>query len=53
MSRAGAGALVSAADRRIAAAQVDAYMWLGRPWMVNAGPFSLKYALILGANGLY
>jgi hypothetical protein len=38
-------------ERRIAASQVDAYMWLGRPWMVNAGPFSLRYALTLGANG--
>jgi hypothetical protein len=44
---------LSPADRGIAAAQVDAYMWLGRPWMVNAGPFSLPYALTLGANGLY
>jgi hypothetical protein len=44
---------LSGADRSIAAAQVDAYMWLGRPWMVNAGPFSLRYALTLGANGLY
>jgi hypothetical protein len=42
---------LSACDRRIAAAQVDAYMWLGRPWMVNAGPFSLRDALTLGANG--
>ena len=44
---------LSRADRRIAAAQVDAYMWLGRPWMVNAGPFSLRYALTLGANAAY
>ncbi len=44
---------LSGADRGIAKAQVDAYMWLGRPWMVNAGPFSLQYALTLGANGLY
>jgi endoglucanase len=44
---------LSGVDRRTAAAQVDAYMWLGRPWMVNAGPFSLRYALTLGANGLY
>lgn len=44
---------LSAADRGIAAAQVDAYMWLGRAWMVNAGPFSLRYALTLGANGLH
>lgn len=44
---------LSAADRGIAAAQADAYLWLGRPWMVNAGPFSLQYALNLGANGLY
>jgi endoglucanase len=44
---------LSAVDRGIAAAQVDAYMWLGRPWMVNAAPFSLRYALTLGANGLY
>jgi endoglucanase len=44
---------LSAVDRAIAAKQVDAYMWLGRPWMVNAGPFSLRYALTLGANGSY
>jgi hypothetical protein len=44
---------LTAADRGIAAAQADAYLWLGRPWMVNAGPFSLPYALALGANGLY
>jgi endoglucanase len=44
---------LSAGDRGIAAAQVDAYMWLGRPWMVNAGPFSLRDALTLGANGSY
>ena len=44
---------LTAADRGIAAAQTDAYLWLGRPWMVNAGPFSLRYALTLGANGLY
>jgi endoglucanase len=44
---------LSAGDRGIAAAQVDAYLWLGRPWMVNAGPFSLQYALTLGGNGLY
>lgn len=42
---------LSAAERRIAGSQADAYMWLGRPWMVNAGPFSLRYALTLGANG--
>ena len=52
MSRTGAGTSAPA-DRGIAAAQVDAYLWLGRPWMVNAGPFSLRYALTLGANGLY
>jgi hypothetical protein len=44
---------LSAANRRIATAQADAYMWLGRPWMINAGPFSLRDALTLGANGLY
>ncbi|MGZ4165110.1 MAG: glycoside hydrolase family 6 protein [Solirubrobacteraceae bacterium] len=44
---------LAAADRGIAAGQVDAYLWLGRPWMVNAGPFSLQYALTLGANALY
>jgi endoglucanase len=42
---------LSGVDRRIAKAQVDAYMWLGRPWMVNGGPFSLRDALTLGANG--
>jgi endoglucanase len=44
---------LSAGDARIAAAQVDAYMWLGRPWLINAGPFSLSDALDLGANALY
>ncbi|MFZ1995005.1 MAG: glycoside hydrolase family 6 protein [Solirubrobacteraceae bacterium] len=44
---------LSAADRSIAAAQADAYLWVGRPWMINAGPFSLRYALTLGANGVY
>lgn len=44
---------LSATDRGIAARQVDAYMWLGRPWMINAGPFSLGDALTLGANGAY
>jgi hypothetical protein len=44
---------LSARDRGIAAAQVDAYLWLGRPWMINAGPFSLGDALTLGANGAY
>ena len=44
---------LSPANRHIAATQVDAYMWLGRPWMINAGPFSLRDALNLGANALY
>jgi endoglucanase len=44
---------LSAGDARTAAAQVDAYMWLGRPWLINAGPFSLSDALALGANALY
>jgi hypothetical protein len=44
---------LNAVNRRIAAAQVDAYMWIGRPWMVNAGPFSLRDALNLGANAAY
>jgi hypothetical protein len=44
---------LSRANRRIAARQVDGYMWLGRPWMVNAGPFSLRDALTLAANGAF
>jgi hypothetical protein len=44
---------LSGSARQIAAAQVDAYMWLGRPWMINAGPFSLRNALTLGANGAF
>ena len=44
---------LSPGDRAIARSQVDAYMWLGRPWMINAGPFSLPDALALGANGAY
>ena len=44
---------LSAGDARIAATQVDAYMWLGRPWMINGGRFSLSDALTLGADALY
>ena len=44
---------LSPADRQIAGSEVDAYMWIGRPWMINAGPFSLHDALELGGDSLY
>ena len=31
----------------------DAYVWSGRPWDIDAGPFVLQYALWLAANGEY
>jgi len=44
---------LSAADRAIAKSQIDAYMWLGRPWLYNGGGFVLSYALNLGADDPY
>jgi hypothetical protein len=31
----------------------DGYVWSGRPWNLDAGPFDLKNALWLAANGQY
>jgi endoglucanase len=31
----------------------DGYVWSGRPWNIDAGPFDLKNALWLAANGEY
>ena len=36
-----------------AARETDAYVWAGRPWDVNAGPFMLSWAITLGAQALY
>ena len=44
---------LSAGDAAIAGRYVDAYVWASDPWNSNAGPFSLGYALKLGANGEY
>jgi hypothetical protein len=41
---------LSAGDRGIAARYVDAYMWIGRPWLVNGSwPFDLGRALAMAA----
>jgi len=37
------------AARRIARREVDAYMWIARPWLLNAGPFELDRALRVAA----
>jgi endoglucanase len=42
-----------ASAARIARRDVDAYVWSADPWDVNGGPFSLTFALELGANGEY
>jgi endoglucanase len=31
----------------------DGYVWSGRPWDIDAGPFVLQYALWLSVNGEY
>ena len=31
----------------------DGYVWSGRPWDIDAGPFVLQYALWLAGNGEY
>ena len=39
---------LSPADRALAAANVDAYLWIGRPWLfMQADPFLTKRALWL------
>jgi hypothetical protein len=42
---------LSGGDRAIAARYTDAYMWIGRPWLVNgAAPFDLNRALAMAAT---
>jgi endoglucanase len=43
------GAAASAAAKRYC----DGYVWSGRPWNIDAGPFVRQYALWLAANGEY
>ena len=43
------GAAASKAARRYC----DGYVWSGRPWDIDAGPFVRQYALWLAANGQY
>jgi endoglucanase len=43
------GAKASQAAKRYC----DAYVWSGRPWDFDAGPFNLQYALWLAGNGEY
>jgi len=43
------GAAASAAAKRYC----DAYIWSGRPWDVDGGPYRTQYALWLAANGQY
>jgi endoglucanase len=38
---------------RDAARYCDGYVWSGRPWDVDGGPFNLQSALWLGGNGEY
>jgi endoglucanase len=39
--------------RKDAALYCDGYVWSGRPWDIDAGPFDLRKALWLGGNGEY
>jgi hypothetical protein len=43
------GAAASQAAKRYC----DGYVWSGRPWDIDAGPFVKQYALWLAANGEY
>jgi endoglucanase len=43
------GAAASQAAKRYC----DGYVWSGRPWDIDAGPFVRQYALWLAANGEY
>jgi hypothetical protein len=38
---------------RVAKLYCDGYVWSGRPWDIDAGPFVKQYALWLAANGEY
>ena len=44
---------LSSRSRRIARREVDGYVWSSQPWTVNGGPFSMRDALTLAANGEY
>jgi endoglucanase len=44
---------LTAGEAVIARSDVDGYVWASQPWNVNAGPFTLSFALNLGANGEY
>jgi len=42
---------LSAGERRLAARYVDAYLWIGRPWLVGqTDPFDLQRTLLLAAS---
>jgi endoglucanase len=44
---------LGAAASKAAKLYADGYVWSGRPWDIDAGPFVLQYALWLAANGEY
>jgi endoglucanase len=44
---------LTAGDAAIARSDVEGYVWASQPWNVNGGPFTLSFALNLGANGEY
>ena len=44
---------LGAAASKAAKLYCDGYVWSGRPWDIDAGPFVLQYALWLAANGEY
>jgi endoglucanase len=44
---------LGAAATKAAKQYCDGYVWSGRPWDIDAGPFVLQYALWLAANGEY
>ena len=44
---------LGAAASKAAKLYCDGYVWSGRPWDIDAGPFVRQYALWLAANGEY
>jgi hypothetical protein len=38
---------------KLAKKDCDGYVWVGRPWNINGGPFDTQNALWLAANGKY
>jgi len=44
---------LGAAASKAAEEYCDGYVWSGRPWDIDAGPFDLQKALLLAANGEY